>query len=142
MEEGGDFAVEGCVSAFVVADALLVHPDVRAVIGCADVEKGARAGLGLGVKVALVPEDAFEVEELRDLGVPVAGDFDGGGGGEIILRVVLAHEVGMGVHGVAVVVDLAVAGVELSGGWHVDEVVPVAVEAGDGAVIDADEEGL
>jgi hypothetical protein len=54
----------------------------------------------------------------------------------------LPRDVGVGVHGVAAVVDLAVAGVELSGGWHVDEVVPVAVEAGDGAVIDADEEGL
>jgi hypothetical protein len=45
MEDGGDFAVEGRVAAFVVADALLVDPDVGAVVGCADVEEGAGAGL-------------------------------------------------------------------------------------------------
>ena len=105
-------------------------------------EKGAGAGLGLRVKVALVPEDSFKVEELRNLCVPVAGNLDGGGGGEIVFRVVLADQVWVGVHGVAVVVDLAVAGIELSERWHVDEVMPIAIEAGDGAVIDANQKSL
>ena len=48
VEDGGDFAIEGGEAAFVVADALLVDPDVGAVVGCADVEEGACAGFGLG----------------------------------------------------------------------------------------------
>ena len=47
IEHGCDFAIERRVAAFVVADALLVDPDVGAVVGCADVEEGARAGFGL-----------------------------------------------------------------------------------------------
>jgi hypothetical protein len=87
---------------------LLVDPDVGAVVGRADVEEGAGAGFGLGIEVALVPDDALVVEELRDLGVPVAGNFEGGRGGEVVLLVVLADDVGVGVHGVGLVVDLAV----------------------------------
>ena len=56
--------------------------------------------------------DAFVVEELRDLGVPVAGNFEGGCGREVVLLVVLADDVGMVVHGVGPVVDLAISGVE------------------------------
>jgi hypothetical protein len=64
MEHCGNFAIERRVAALVVADALLVDPDVRAVVGRADVEEGAGAGFGLGVEVPLVPENAFVVEEL------------------------------------------------------------------------------
>jgi hypothetical protein len=142
MQHRGHFAVEGGVSALMVADALLVHPNVRAVVGCADVEKRARARLGLNVEVALVPENAFEVEELGNLRIPVAGNLDGGRGSKIVLLVVLAHQVGVSIQCVSVVVDLAVAQIQLSGGRGVDEVVPVAVKTGDGAPIDADEEGL
>jgi hypothetical protein len=41
------------------------------------VEEGAGARLGGVLKVALIPDGAFVVEELGALGVPVAGDFQG-----------------------------------------------------------------
>ena len=69
VEDGSDLAIERRVAAFVIADPLLVHPNVRTVIGCTDVEEGAGTSFGLCVEVSLVPEDAFVVEELRDLGV-------------------------------------------------------------------------
>ena len=106
MQHGGNFAIERSEAAFVIADAFLVDPDMRAVVGCADMQEGARARFGLRVEVALVPDDALVVEELRDLGVPVAGNFERGRGGEVVLFVVLANEVGMLVHGVGLVVDL------------------------------------
>jgi hypothetical protein len=99
-------------------------------------------GWGCKVEVALVPENAFEVEELRNLGVPVAGNLDSGRGGEIVFLVVLADQIGMRIECVSVVVDLAVAGIQLAGGRGVDEVVPVSIKAGDGAAVNADEEGL
>ena len=99
-------------------------------------------GFGLCVEVSLIPEDAFVVEELRDLGVPVAGDLEGGSGGEIVLLVVLADDVRVIVHGVGLVIDLAIASVESAAGRLVHEVMPVSVEAGDGAMVDANEKGL
>ena len=48
-------------------------------------------------------------------------------------------DIGVGVEGVAIVADLAVAGVEVAGGRLIDEVVPIAVERGDGPMVDADE---
>jgi hypothetical protein len=73
VEDGCDFAIEWSVAAFVIADALLVDPNVGTVIGCTDVEEGAGTSFGLCVEVSLVPEDALVIEELRDLGVPIAG---------------------------------------------------------------------
>jgi hypothetical protein len=105
-------------------------------------EKRARAWLRLCVKVTLVPENTFKVEELGNLGIPIAGNLDGGSGGKIVFLVVLAYQVGVRIHCVAVIVDLAVARIELPSGRGVDKVVPVSVKAGDGAPIDADEEGL
>ncbi len=143
LEGGGDFTVERGESALVVADALLVYPDEGLVVCRTDVEEGARVGFGLEVEVALVPDDAFETEEGGVLGVPVAGNFEGGGGGEVVLFVVRAAvDVGMGIEGVAVVANLTGGGIEGSGGWLVDEVVPVSVQGCDGAAVYADEERL
>ena len=90
MQDGGDFAVKGRVAALVIADAFLVDPNVGAVIGRADVEETAGARLGLRLEVALIPDDALVVEELGYLGVPVAGNFERGRCGEVVLLVVLA----------------------------------------------------
>ena len=109
VEDGCDFAIERRVAAFVIADPLLVDPDVRTVVGCTDVEEGAGTRFGLSVEVSLVPDDALVVEELRDLGVPVAGDLEGGSGREIVLFVVLADDVWVIVHGVGLVVDRAIS---------------------------------
>ena len=51
---------------------------MRTIIGRADMpsKKRARAHLGLGVKVTLIPEHALVVEELRHLRVPVARDLE------------------------------------------------------------------
>jgi len=48
--------------------------------------QGGAAGLGLVGEVAFVPEGALVVEECGALGVPVAGDFEGGGLGEVVFE--------------------------------------------------------
>src|ERR1700761_7818472 len=142
VDDGCDFAIEWRVAAFVITDALLVDPNVGTVVGCTDVEEGAGTSFGLCVEVSLVPEDAFVVEELRDLGVPVAGDPKGGSDREIVLFVVLADDIRVIVHGVGLVIDRAIASVESVAGRLVHEVMPVSVEAGDGAMVDTNEQGL
>ena len=116
-----------------------VDPDEGAVVGGADVEEGAGVGLGGVLEVALVPDGAFVVEEVGALGVPVAGDFEGAGVGEVV---VLGVAVGVkgGVHEEAVFAEVLVEVVE-AGGVLVDDDVPVAVKGGDEAVVDVDEEG-
>ena len=142
MQYRGHFAVERRIAALVIADPFLVDPDVRTVIGRADMEEGARAGFGLGVEVALIPDHALVVEELRHLRVPVAGHFERRSGRKIVLLVVLAHDVGVLIHGVALVVDLTARRIQ-SAPWRlVDQVVPVPVQTGDGAMIDADKKRL
>ena len=142
VEDLGGFAIEGGEAALVVAQALAVHPDVRTVVGGPYVEEGAGAGLGVEVEVALVPDNAFVAEEGGVLGVPVAGDVEGWGGGEIVLSGLGgAGNVELLVEGVGVVFDLALGGVKIGAG-HVDEVVPRAVEADGGAVINVDEESV
>src|ERR1700758_2097635 len=141
-EDFCDFTIKRREAAFVIADALLVDPNVGTVVGCTDVEEGASTRLGLCVEVSLVPEDTLVVEELGDLGVPVAGDPEGGSGREIVLFVVLADDIRVIVHGVGLVIDRAIASVESVAGRLVNEVMPVSVEAGDGAMVDTNEQGL
>ena len=54
----------------------------------------------------------------------------------------LAHDVGVGIHGIRLVVDLAAPRVQSPPGGLIDQVVPVAVEARDGAAINSDQKGL
>jgi hypothetical protein len=75
MQDRGDFTIERGEAAFVVANPLPVDPHMGAVISRADVQEGARAGFGLGIKVTLVEDDSFVVEKLGYLGIPVAGNF-------------------------------------------------------------------
>ena len=139
LEDAGEFAVERGEAALVLADFLGVDPDESAVVGGADVEEGAGAGFGGVLEVALVPDGAFVIEELGALGVPVAGDLECGGFGEVVvLRVAVGVE--GGVHEEAVFAENLVEVVE-AGGVLVDDDVPVAVEGGGGAVVDVDEEG-
>ena len=143
MEDSSEFAIEGREAAFVIANAGLVDPDMRTVVSCTDVQEGSGSGRGLGFEIALVENDALVIKKLRDLRVPVAGDFDGRGRSEVVLVVVRpACDVGVGVASVAAIVDGSAAGVHGAEGGLVDEVVPVAVEACDGAAVDADEECL
>src|SRR3984885_4580235 len=143
MEGRGDFTIKGSKASLVIADALLIYPDKRFVVGRADVEKGARAGRGLKTEVALVPDDAFEPKQRRVLGVPVAGDFESGCGGEIVLGVVRAGiDVGVRVLRVSIVADTAVAIVERSIRRLIDEVMPIAIEGSDESMIDADQKSI
>ncbi len=139
LEDAGDVAVEGSEAALVLADLFGVDPDEGAVVGGAEVEEGAGAGFGGVLEVALIPDGAFVVEEFGALGVPVAGNLEGGGVGEVV---VLGMTVGVegGVHEEAVFAEILVEVVE-AGGVLVDDDVPVAVEGGGGAVVDVDEEG-
>ncbi len=78
--------------------------------------QGGAAGLGLVGEVAFVPEGALVVEECGALGVPVAGDFEGGGLGEVVFE---ARAGGGGV-----VFGVVGGAVEVG----VEDEVPVAVE--------------
>src|ERR1035438_7261861 len=129
MKHCGNFAIKPRVAALVVANALLVDPDVRTVVGRANVEEGASAGFGLGVEFPLVPENTFVVEELGNLRVPIARHLQGWCGGKVVLFIVPANDVRVGVHGVRLVVDLAISGVQRPTRGLVDEVMPVASEA-------------
>ena len=92
VEDGGDFAVERREAAFVIADPFLIDPNMGAVVGCTDVEERAGARFGLRVEVSLIPDDALVVEQLRELGVPVAGNFERGRGREVVLLVVFTDK--------------------------------------------------
>ena len=92
------------------------------------------------VEVVFVPDGAFVVEEVGALGVPVAGDFEGGGVGEVVvLRVAVGSRNGAFMKKPSLL-ELLVEVVE-AGGVRVDDDVPVAVEGGGRAVVDVDEEG-
>ena len=138
FEDAGDVAVEGSEAAFVLAGFFGVDPDEGAVVGGAEVEEGACVGLGGVLEVALVPDGAFVVEEVGALGVPVTGDFEGAGVGEVV---VLGVAVGVegGVHEEAVFAEVLVEVIE-AGGVLVHDDVPVAVEGGGRAVVDVDEQ--
>ena len=142
LQNGSDFAVEWREAAFVIADPLLVDPDVRPVVSCTDVKECAGTGFGPSVEVSLIPNDALVVEELWLLGIPVAGNFEGGSGREIELFVVLADDVGVIVHGVGLVVDPAVSIIKSPAGRLVNKIMPVSVETGDGTVVETDDKGL
>ena len=143
MKDGGDFAVERREATLVIADAFPVDPDVGSIVCGADVQEGACARPGIGGEVTLVPNDALVVEELRHLGVPIAGDLHGGSCREIVLVVMRsAGDVRVSIFRVGGVVDGAIRSVEGAGWSLVDEVVPVSIQAGDGAMIDTDEQRL
>jgi hypothetical protein len=104
------------------------------------VEEGAGAGLeGVKSKSALIPDGGLRRGRGGALGVPVAGNLEGGCGGEVVV-VGLAVGVIRGVHEEAVAAKLLMEGEE-AGGVGVDDGLPIAVEGGGGAVIDVDEEG-
>ena len=91
--------------------------------------QGGVAALGLVGEVAFVPEGALVVEECGALGVPVAGDFEGGGLGEVVFE---ARAGGGGV-----VFGVVGGAVEVGG----EDEVPVAVEGEGGSAVEGDEEG-
>ena len=92
----------------MIAYPFLIVPDVRAVVGYPDMEEDAGAWLRLGVEVSLIPEHTLVVEKLGHLGIPIARDFDGECGSEVVFLVVLANNVGMLVQGVGPVIYLAI----------------------------------
>jgi hypothetical protein len=62
VEDSGHFAIKRREAAFVIADPLLIHPNMGAVVSCTDVEKRPGAGFGPCVEVALIPYDPLVVE--------------------------------------------------------------------------------
>ncbi len=135
MKHSSGFTVERREAPLVVANAFLIHPYMGSVIGSADVEEGAGSGAGLEIKVALIPDHAFVVEELRYLGIPVTWHSECGCAGKVVLLIVLAHDVGTFVHAVTPVVDFTLLGVKSAAWGLVDEVVPVSIEGGNRTVV-------
>ena len=137
MKHSGGFTVERRKAPLVVADAFLVDPYMRTVVGRADMEEGAGSGAGLEIEVALIPDHALVVEELGYLGIPVAWHSECGCAGKVVLLIVLAHDVGTFVHAVTLIVDLTLVGIKSAAWGLIDEVVPVSVEGGDRTVVNA-----
>jgi hypothetical protein len=139
LEDVSDLAVEGGEAALVFTDFFSINPDEGAVVGGAEVEKGAGVALGEVLKVALIPDGALVVEEVGTLGVPIAGNLECRGVGEVVvLR--MAEGVEGSVHEEAVSAKLLMKGVK-TGAVLIDDDVPVAVERSGRAVINVDEEG-
>ena len=142
MQNGRDFAVEWRETALVIADSLLIDPNMGAIVGCANVQKGTHIGLWLIREITLVPEDAFVAKQRWVLGIPVSGNLEGGGASEVIfLHSVFAHQCRMLIEPIAVIAHRTVGVVKTSSG-HVHEVVPLAIEAGSGTVVDIHKKGL
>jgi len=134
FECGSDVAVERGETSLVLTDFLGVDPDEGAVVGGAEVEEGASVWLGGVLEVSLVPDDALVTEEVGTLGVPIAGNLEGGGVSEVVvLRVAIGVE--GSVHEEAVLAEILMEVVK-TGGVLVDDDMPVAVEGGDGAMVD------
>ena len=82
----------------------------------------------------------LEAKKRQLLRVPVTRDPQSGCGREIVFRIMgTGVNVGMGVEGVAIVADLAVAGVKVAAGRLLDQIVPLPVERGDSPVAEAEE---
>ena len=120
----------------MITDTFAVHPDMGAVIRRADMEKRSSAGFWLIVKVPLVPDDAFKPEERRLLGVPIARNLQGRGGGKVILLDTPSMHIGMVILRVAGVPDFTLPVVERSSGL-VDQVMPVPIQACHRTAVDA-----
>ena len=104
----------------------VVHEDGGAMVGRAEVHKGAHTWLWLIGEVLLVPEQAFVEKEIFLLRVPVARHLQHGRGSEVVFDQVGAVEVG--VLGEAVEVRL-VGIVAPAIAIRIDDVMPRAVEA-------------
>ena len=138
FHDTGDLAVERREAAFVIADMLVIDEDVSGVIDRAEVDEEVRVRLRVVLEVALIPEQAFEVEERIFLGVPVAGNVEGGRSGEVILNERTAGDV---VRIFRVAVQAGVVGVRSPAFTvRVGDVVPGSVETGLCAVVDVDEQ--
>src|ERR1035438_3714044 len=142
MESGRHFAIERRKAALVLADTLLVDPYIGAIVGRADVQEGSHIRLRLEVEITLIPNDAFIAKQRRILGIPVTGNLEGGGVGEIVfLSLAFAHQRRMLIEPVSVVAHRAIWGVKASAGW-IDQVVPIPIEAGRGTMVDVNDKGL
>jgi hypothetical protein len=142
MKHARDFAIERRVAALVVANAALVDPNVRTVVGCSDMEKCTRVRPGRRVEIALIPDHPFVVEQLRHLRIPVARNSQRGSSRKIVFLIVFAHDVRVLIQGVGLVIDLPARRVERRGWRLVNEVVPFSVQAGHAPVIDAHQKSL
>src|ERR1017187_45274 len=69
----------------MLADFLPVNPEPGTIVSRADVEKEARMFLGLVSKIALIPDRSLVGEERRILRVPIAGHFQLGRFGKVVL---------------------------------------------------------
>lgn len=97
----------------MVTNPLLVRPDMGAIVSRTDVQEGAGARFGLGLKVTFVEDDPFVSEELGDLGIPVTWNFQRRSSGKVIFVIVrTTRYVRVTIQGIPVVVDRAVCGIE------------------------------
>ena len=132
MSQSNGVKPPSCSQTFWVCD-----PDEGAIVGGADVEEGAGVGVGGVLEVLFVPDRAFVIEEGRALGVPVAGDFECGCVGEVVVLGV-ARGIEGDIEEEAVFAEILMEVVK-PGGVLIDDDVPVAIKGGGGAVVDVNE---
>ena len=122
------FAVEAGKAALVIADMLPVDPDQGLVVCRANMQERSVVGLGLKVEVSLVPDQAFVVEKLGALRIPVSGHLQRGRLCKIVFDQVIASRFGGAIQVKSILAQFMVEGIEPGRIW-IDDVVPVAVEA-------------
>ncbi len=76
MDVAGDFELKGGKTAFMLAEFLAIEEDDGLIIGGAEPEEQAAAGLLRVIEFALIPDGSFVPEEFRLLGVPVTGHLE------------------------------------------------------------------
>ena len=140
MKAGRDVAVKIGKAAFVAAGLLPVDPGDGLVVGRPDVKKCLVARGWLVGEVALIPKQAFVVEERFMLRVPVAGNLQGGRFAEVVLDQAMAAGLRSAVEEEAILSYLAMEVIEAAVVW-VDDVVPVSVETERLAMIGVDQNG-
>ena len=125
---GGDFELEGCEAARVLAHLDAVDEDHGAVVGRAEPDEDAVSGRRGTIEFAFVPDRAFVEHQVGALRVPIAGNLQAVGGIEIVF-----HEVALGFRflvGAEPAIGLRlVAIVEISGFVGIDNDAPLSVEA-------------
>jgi len=89
-----------------------------------------RSGVGFGLKVeiALIPDQAFVVEKLGALCIPVSGYFQCGGLCKIVFDQVIASRLGGAVQVKPILAQFVVKSIQ-TGLVRIDDEMPVPVEA-------------
>ena len=104
MNRRRNFAIEAGVPSLVLANLHAVHPEPRLIVGRAHMQKDPRMLFGLVSEILLVPDGPLIVIKRPALHIPVAGNFQRGRLGKIVLGRELIAGLSLAVEKIAVLV--------------------------------------